>query len=394
MDGGTEIEIGMAREIAAIPACDWDACAAPECADGGRPFHPFTTHAFLAALEESRSATERTGWAPHHLVARIGGEIVGVMPLYLKNHSQGEYVFDHSWAHAFERAGGDYYPKLQGSVPFTPATGPRLLARPDTGIDPATIRAGLLQGAVQIAERNGISSLHITFCTDAEWDLADQAGLLKRTDQQFHWLNRGYGSFDDFLDAMASRKRKNLRKERARAVENGITIHHLTGDAIEPEHWDAFWEFYQDTGHRKWGSPYLRRAFFDIAQRDLRHHILLIMCRREGHWIAGALNLIGRETLYGRYWGCTENHPFLHFETCYYQAIDYAIAHGLKRVEAGAQGGHKLARGYEPVTTRSVHWIGDPGFRAAVARYLDGEREAVEHENIHLARHTPFRKGD
>ena len=394
MDGGTEVEISIVRDIAAIPAEDWDACAAPECADGGRPYHPFTTHAFLKAFEESRSATPRTGWAPHHVVARVAGELIGVMPLYLKSHSQGEYVFDHSWAHALERAGGDYYPKFQCAVPFTPATGARLLARADAALDPDGVRAALLQGAIQMTAQNGISSLHITFCSDAEWVLADELDLLRRTDQQFHWQNRDYATFDDFLDELASRKRKNLRKERAKALENGIEVHWLTGEDIKPEHWDAFWVFYQDTGSRKWGTPYLTRAFFDIAQRDLRDHLLLVMCRRGEEWVAGALNVIGRETLYGRYWGCIEDHPFLHFETCYYQAIDFAISRGLKRVEAGAQGGHKLARGYEPVLTRSVHWIADPGFRQAVARYLEGEREAVDHENIYLSQQTPFRKGD
>ena len=392
MDGSAVVEIRVLPEIDGIDATDWNACAAPELADGGRPRYPFLTHAFLSALERSGSATRRTGWGPQHLVASVGGEIAAVMPLYVKSHSQGEYVFDHSWAHAFERAGGDYYPKLQGAVPFTPATGPRLLARPDGPVPPDTARAALLQGAIQLAERNDLSSVHITFCTDEEWTFGGEIGLLQRTDQQFHWLNRGYATFDDFLAELASRKRKTLRKERARAVEHGVTIHWLTGDALEPEHWDAFWAFYQDTGARKWGTPYLTRRFFDIAQETLRDDILLVLCRREGRWIAGALNLIGRETLYGRYWGCLEDHPCLHFETCYYQAIDFAIAHGLARVEAGAQGGHKLARGYEPVTTRSLHWITDPGFRRAVGAYLEGEREAVAEENAALARHTPFRK--
>ncbi|MEM7745759.1 MAG: GNAT family N-acetyltransferase [Pseudomonadota bacterium] len=392
MDGDTLVEISVIQGLDDITSAEWDACAAPEAREGGRPNYPFLTHRFLRALETSGSATPRTGWAPHHLVARVGGEVTGVMPLYLKSHSQGEYIFDHSWAHAFERAGGHYYPKLLSAVPFTPATGPRLLVRPDGRMDQETARAALIQGAIQLAERHDISSVHLNFCTDAEWEWGDDAGLLRRTDQQFHWLNRGYGTFDDFLDALASRKRKNLRKERAKAVENGVTIHKLTGDAIEPAHWDAFWRFYQDTGARKWGTPYLTRAFFDIAQEELRDDILLVLCEREGDWVAGALNLVGRETLFGRYWGCTEDHPFLHFETCYYQAIDYAIEHGLGRVEAGAQGGHKLARGYEPVTTRSLHWITDPGFRRAVEHYLESERDAVDYENRLLAERTPFRK--
>ncbi|MEM9138827.1 MAG: GNAT family N-acetyltransferase [Pseudomonadota bacterium] len=394
MDGDALVEIRAIGAMDEIEAAEWDACAAPETADGGPPKYPFLTHKFLNALEVSGSATRRTGWAPQHLVASVAGQIAAVMPLYVKTHSQGEYVFDHSWAHAFERAGGDYYPKLQAAVPFTPATGPRLLVNPDGPLSQSAGRAALLQGAIQIAENNEISSIHLTFCTDDEWDFGGEVGLLQRTDQQFHWLNRGYATWDDFLGALASRKRKNLKKERARAIENGIEIVHLTGDAIQPEHWKAFWIFYQDTGARKWGTPYLTRAFFDIAQDELRDDILLIMCRREGRWIAGALNLIGRETLFGRYWGCTEDHPFLHFETCYYQAIDYAIEHGLGRVEAGAQGGHKLARGYEPVTTRSIHHITDPGFRGAVERYLVGERRAVEHENQALARMMPFRKDD
>ncbi len=392
VDGGTLVEIKSFSGLGEIPAADWDRCAAPETANGGRPRYPFLTHRFLAALEASGSATRETGWAPHHLVATVDGQIAGVMPLYLKSHSQGEYVFDHSWAHALERAGGAYYPKLQGSVPFTPATALHFLADPDGPIDRDTCRAALVHGAIQTAERHGISSAHFTFCTDEEWAFGAELGLLQRTDQQFHWLNRGYPSWDAFLDALASRRRKNLRKERQRAVENGITIHWLTGSDIQPEHWDAFWNFYQDTGSRKWGRPYLTRSFFDLAHKYFREDVLLVMCERNGQWVAGALNLIGRDTLFGRYWGCTEDHPFLHFECCYYQAIDYAIEHGLARVEAGAQGGHKLARGYEPVTTRSLHYITDPGFRRAVAQYLEGERDAVDHENAALAEMTPFRK--
>ena len=391
-DGSALVEIEVVPDMGAIPAVDWDACATPEVADGGRPRYPFLTHAFLRALEDSGSAVPGEGWGPQHLVARVDGAVVGVMPLYVKGHSQGEYIFDHSWAHAFERAGGDYYPKLLSAVPFTPATGPRLLVRPDGPMSRDATRSALLQGAIQLAERNGISSIHLNFVTDEEWAFGGEVGLLQRADQQFHWLNHGYATWEDFLGALASRKRKTLRKERARAVENGVTIHWLTGDDIRPEHWDAFWVFYQDTGLRKWGHPYLTRAFFEIAQSELRDDILLVMCEHEGDWIAGALNLIGRETLYGRYWGCTEDHPCLHFETCYYQAIDYAIQHGLSRVEAGAQGGHKLARGYEPVTTKSLHYITDPGFRRAIAHYLEDERAAVAHENAALARHTPFRR--
>ena len=393
-DGAAEqIEIEEAGAIASVPPESWDARAAPEAADGGRPVNPFLTHAFLSALEESGSASRRTGWAPMHLLARHRGGIVGAMPLYLKGHSQGEYVFDHAWAHAFERAGGRYYPKLQSAVPFTPVTGPRLLVRPDAPVEPDAIRTALLQGAVTAAERGGFSSVHLTFCTEDEWALGGRVGLLQRTDQQFHWRNEGYESFDAFLDALASRKRKQLRKERARAVEDGIAIHWLAGDEIRPAHWEAFWAFYQDTGLRKWGRPYLTRRFFELLHERQRDDVLLVMAERDGRWIAGALNLIGRDTLFGRYWGCTEDHPFLHFETCYYQAIDYAIRHGLGAVEAGAQGGHKIARGYVPVTTRSLHWIGHAGLRDAVARYLEAEREAVAHESTALADLAPFRKG-
>ena len=395
MDGTPEavIEVEVVEAISQVPAAEWDACAIPEAAAGGQPGHPFVAHAFLDALEESGSATARAGWAPHHLVARQEGRVVGVMPLYLKGHSQGEYVFDHSWAHAFARAGGEYYPKLQCSVPFTPCTGPRLLARPESGIDADGVRAALLRTACQLADRSGLSSLHVTFCTDREWEIGAELGLLQRTDQQFHWVNEGYGSWEEFLSALASRKRKQLRKERARAVEDGITMHWLRGADIRPADWDAFWVFYQDTGSRKWGRPYLTRRFFDMIHARRPDDLLLIMAERGGRWVAGALNVVGRDTLYGRYWGCVEDHPFLHFETCYYQAIDFAIAHGLSRVEAGAQGGHKLVRGYAPVTTQSLHYFTHPGLRDAVARYLEGEREAVAHESEALLEMTPFRKG-
>ncbi len=402
MDGGEsgetaaaslEIEVEILEGIHRVSAAEWDACAAPERADGGRAANPFVTHAFLKALEDSDSASRHTGWAPHHLLARIGGRAVAAMPLYLKGHSQGEYVFDHSWASAYHQAGGRYYPKLQSAVPFTPATGPRLLVARDAPVAPDRLRAALLQAAVEIAEENGLSSFHATFCTEDEWRLGGEIGLLQRTDQQFHWENRGYASFDDFLADLASRKRKTLKKERAKAVENDISIHWLQGDAIEPEHWRAFWRFYQDTGHRKWGRPYLTREFFDLAHRSLGEDILLVMCERGGRWVAGALNFVGRDTLFGRYWGCTEDHPFLHFETCYYQAIDYAIVNGLTCVEAGAQGGHKLARGYAPRTTYSLHHLCHPGLRQAVARYLEAEREAVDRENEALLEMTPFKKG-
>jgi hypothetical protein len=397
MDGGDlMVDIRVLPGIDRIDAGDWDTCAVASTnagtAGGGRAPSPFTTHRFLLALEQSGSAVADAGWAPHHLVASAKEQILGVMPLYLKGHSQGEYIFDHSWAHAWERAGRDYYPKLQSAVPFTPVTGPRLLVRPDSPIAPDTVRAALLQGAISLTENNGLSSLHLTFCTDAEWQLGGELGLLQRTDQQFHWRNHGYADFGAFLAALSSRKRKAIRKERAQAVADGVTIHRFTGAGIEPGHWDAFWQFYQDTGARKWGRPYLTRAFFDLIHETMRDDILLVLCQRGGRWIAGALNFIGRDTLYGRYWGCAEDHPCLHFETCYYQAIDFAIGHGLAKVEAGAQGPHKLARGYEPVTTRSLHWIPDPGFRRAVADYLKQERAAVAREHAALREMMPFRK--
>jgi predicted N-acyltransferase len=403
MDGGDRlVEIRVLPGIERIDAADWDACAAPETApesgDGARALSPFTTHRFLLALEQSGSVAADEGWAPHHLIASVddqtmGKRILGVMPLYLKGHSQGEYVFDHSWAHAWERAGGEYYPKLQSAVPFTPATGPRLLARPDSPVEPDTVRTALLQGAISLTERNGLSSMHITFCTDDEWRLGGQLGLLQRTDQQFHWQNHGYADFNAFLGALSSRKRKQIRKERAGALASGVEIHLLTGGELRSAHWDAFWHFYQDTSGRKWGRPYLTREFFDLIHQTMRDDILLVLCKRDGRWIAGALNFIGGDTVYGRNWGCIEDHAFLHFETCYYQAIEFAIRNGLSRVEAGAQGPHKLARGYEPVTTRSLHWIPDPGFRRAVADYLQHERAAVTQENAALAAMTPFRRG-
>ncbi|MEM7529142.1 MAG: GNAT family N-acetyltransferase [Pseudomonadota bacterium] len=391
-EGAAALEITIHRSIAEVSAAEWDACAAPETADGGPPSNPFVMHAFLDAMEASGSAVARAGWAPHHLVARLDGKVVAAMPLYLKGHSQGEYVFDHSWAHAWERAGGSYYPKLQSAVPFTPATGPRLLVADGTGLPRAALQGALLDTAAGVAQSNSLSSMHITFCTDDEWALGPAHNYLQRTDQQFHWENNGYEDFDGFLSDLSSRKRKSLRKEREKALEHDIEVHWLTGSDLSEEHWDAFWVFYQDTGSRKWGRPYLTRRAFSMLGERMADRLLLIMCRRAGRWVAGALNVVGRETLFGRYWGCTEDHPFLHFETCYYQAIDYAIAHGLKRVEAGAQGGHKLARGYVPVTTRSLHYLPDRGFRDAVAQFLEGERMAVDRENRALAELTPFRK--
>lgn len=378
------IEISMRSAIADIPAVDWDACANPS---GGRPVDPFTTHRFLSALELSGSVGRGTGWDPRYLVATKADQIIGVAPLYVKSHSQGEYVFDHSWADALQRAGGQYYPKLQIAVPFTPATGRRFLTRAG---NEAEALSALIQGTVQLAADNGLSSMHVTFCSEDEAIAGQSMGLLHRVGQQFHWENRGYDSFDDFLNDLSSRKRKAIRKEREQAQRFGGEIKSFTGDEIEPEHWDFFWRFYQDTGSRKWGSPYLTRAFFDIAHDTLRDDMLLVLAISDERPIAGALNFIGRDTLFGRYWGCTEHHPCLHFELCYYQAIDYAIAHGL-RVEAGAQGEHKLARGYLPTPTHSLHWIANPSFRAAVSDFLDHERQLINEEMEILTDYGPFK---
>ncbi len=385
----TRIEIEVLSSLTQIAPADWDACACPEAGDGGRAADPFTTHRFLSALEDSGSVGAGSGWQPRHLVARAGGVVIGCAPMYAKGHSQGEYIFDHNWAHAFERAGGRYYPKLQIAVPFTPASGRRFLARPGYF---ETATAALVEGAVQLAAGNNLSSLHVTFCTGAEAAAGERMGLMPRTGQQFHWENRGYRDFDGFLAQLSSRKRKNIRKERAIAQAFGGDIVQLRGDAIQPRHWDAFWAFYQDTGARKWGTPYLTRGFFDIAQDRLRDDMLLILAVDGGRPVAGALNVIGRDVLYGRYWGCIEDHPCLHFEACYYQAIDYAIAHGMARVEAGAQGEHKLARGYLPSPTHSLHWIADPGFAAAVDDYLKVERAAVDEEIEVLTAYGPFRR--
>ena len=385
----TTFTINALSSLDQIDAATWDACACPEAADGGRPIDPFTTYRFLKALEDSGSVGAGTGWDPRYLTAEIGSQVIAVAPLYGKSHSQGEYIFDHNWAHAYEQAGGRYYPKLQMAVPFTPATGRRFLTRP--GYDTVGMSA-LVQGAVELATQNHVSSLHITFCTEAEAIAGGKMGLMRRITQQFHWLNDNYTSFDDFLTSLSSRKRKTIRKERRTAQDFGGEIVTLIGDDIQPEDWDSFWQFYQDTGARKWGSPYLTRAFFDIIHDTMRDDIALVMARRDGQNVAGAMNLIGRDTLYGRYWGCIEDHPCLHFEACYYQAIDLAIQLGLKRVEAGAQGEHKLARGYLPAETHSLHWVADAGFANAIDRYLAEERRAVSHDIEVLTSYGPFRK--
>jgi predicted N-acyltransferase len=371
----------LVQRAADIAQADWDACAG----EG----NPFTRHAFITALEDSGSATPATGWGPAHLVVDgADGRPAGILPGWLKSHSQGEYVFDHAWADAYERAGGRYYPKLQHAVPFTPATGPRLLLR-DADVAPVLIGA-----AEALVGQAGLSSAHATFLTDADRARFEAAGWLLRAGEQFHWANAGYASFDDFLGALASRKRKALKKERAEAQAGVDRIEALTGSDLREAHWDAFWAFYQDTGARKWGRPYLTRAFFSLLGERMADRVLLFLAWRGDRPVAGALNLIGGDTLYGRYWGCTEDVPYLHFELCYHQAVDWAIAHGKARVEAGAQGAHKLARGYLPVPVWSAHFIAHPGLKRAVADYLDRERQAVMGEIGALGDYSPFKRGD
>jgi predicted N-acyltransferase len=363
---------------------------AAESAPEVDPRNPFVSHAFLTSLEESGAVAARTGWLPQHIVVEgKSGDVLAVMPCYMKSHSQGEYVFDHGWAEAYERAGGRYYPKLQAAVPFTPVTGPRLLVRDQPRAEAK--RDALVNAAIELANRRGASSLHVTFPTKEEWEYLTGLGLLARTDRQFHWLNAGYQTFNDFLAAMSSRKRKTIARER-REAQDGVEIVRLTGSDLTEEVWDAFFKFYMDTGSRKWGRPYLNRPFFSIVGKAMADRILLILARRHKRWIAGALNFMGEHTLYGRYWGAIDHRPFLHFELCYYQAIDYAIEHKLARVEAGAQGPHKIARGYVPVTTYSAHYIVDPGLRRAVADYLAHERAYVKAEAEELAAMAPFRK--
>ena len=384
----TALKLSFASAMAEVDAEEWNAVANP----AGVRFDPFLKWEFLDAMETSGAATPNTGWMPRHVLIRDAtGRLKAAMPLYGKTHSRGEFVFDQSWADAYERAGGAYYPKLLGAVPFTPVTGRRLLVRP--GPDEIRLQTALLSGAIQLAEQNELSSLHINFASPAEATMLSETGLLLRTDQQFHWQNRDYGSFDDFLADLSSSKRKNLRKERAKAQE-GLDFVHLRGDDITEAHLDAFYIFYMDTGTRKWGSPYLTRDTFSLLRERMADDLLFIFAMSDGAPIAGAMNLIGSDTLYGRYWGCTEHRSMLHFETCYYQAIDYAIEHKLAFVEAGAQGGHKLARGYTPVTTHSTHWIAHPGLRHAIADYLEREREAVESDMGYLTERTPFKKGE
>jgi predicted N-acyltransferase len=379
------VTLTVHANIAEVPAAEWDACAGD--------INPTLSHAFLNAMEESGSATARSGWAPQHLSLADGtGRIVGIVPLYLKSHSQGEYVFDYGWADAYERAGGRYYPKALGAVPFTPVPGPRLLMRPDA---PPETKATLIAGLVEFTRQRGISSLHINFPEDGDAEALFEAGFLKRMGQQFHWANEGYKDFDDYLAALNSRKRKAVKKERREAMAPGLEVEVLTGADLLPKHWDAFYRFYLATSDRKWGSAYLNRKFFALIGERMADKIVLVMARHGAEYVAGAFNILGRETIYGRNWGSFGDYKMLHFECCYYRAIEFAIDHGLKRVEAGAQGPHKLQRGYLPVPTYSAHYIPDAGFRRAVAQFLAREREMVEQKIEHLAEHySPFRHED
>jgi hypothetical protein len=384
-DGTPEIALTLHRSIAEVPAAEWDAC--------GTGDNPFVSHAFLQTLEDSGSVGGRSGWLPQHAALRDGaGKLLGVAPCYAKGHSQGEYVFDHAWADALERAGGRYYPKLQVASPFSPVPGPRLLIHPDAGIGQAALAQGLAQACQQLE----LSSVHVTFCTEAEWTVLGEAGWLQRMGTQFHWANAGYASFDDFLGALASRKRKQIRRERRDAAEQtGFVLKTLRGHEITPRHWDAFHRFYLSTSDKKWGrSAYLKKAFWPLLGERLGDRVVLMVAEQDGEPVAGALNLLGRDALYGRNWGCLVEAPFLHFELCYYRAIDFAIEHKLPRVEAGAQGEHKIQRGYLPVPTYSAHWIAHPGLRRAVADYLAQERPAMLAEMEALAEQSPFRRGE
>ncbi|TPI22991.1 GNAT family N-acetyltransferase [Mesorhizobium sp. B4-1-1] len=383
--------IRVAAGIGAFTCKEWDSFAGTTRGDKENGYNPLVSFAFLSALEDSGCAVRRTGWQGHHLrLETAQGRLLGAVPCYLKSHSQGEYVFDHGWSDAFERAGGRYYPKLQCSVPFTPVTGPRLLV--GKGENVGAVRAGLAEGLKLVTDKLGVSSAHVTFANEPDVATLEAAGFLHRTDQQFHFFNEGFSNYDDFLATLASRKRKAMKKERREALADGISIDWLTGKDITESAWDDFFAFYTDTGGRKWGRPYLNRQFFSLIGERMADDILLVMAKRNGRYIAGAINFIGSDALYGRNWGCIEDHPFLHFEVCYHQAIDFAIERKLKVVEAGAQGEHKLARGYRPVTMHSAHYISHPGLRNAVADYLRRERREVERMGEYLEEHTPFRK--
>ncbi len=382
-DGEYAFTVEVCQSLAAVEKSAWDACAGPE--------NPFVSYDFLASLEESESVRAETGWLPQHLLLRgADGALLAAMPLYLKGHSQGEYIFDHNWAHAFESAGGQYYPKLLSAVPFTPVPGPRFLLQ--AAPDPALAQQALISALAQLVERHSVSSLHVNFLDRDQAQALEQAGFLIRHGHQFHWENKGYRDFDDFLDAFSSRKRKAVRKERRALAEAGLTARTLTGDAITPDLWDAFYAFYTDTYDRKWGGAYLTRRFFDLLHERMRDRVVLMLAFDTGEKpIAGALNFIGTDAIFGRNWGCLEDYKFLHFELCYYRAIDYAIAHGLKRVEAGTQGEHKIQRGYLPVTTYSAHLLPDEGFRKAVARFLEREQAYEAQLRAALAESGPYK---
>ena len=387
-DGRDAVAIKVLQSLSEISPEAWNACAGDA--------NPFVRHEFLSALEDSGSATRETGWLGQHLVIEdAAGTLAACAPLYLKNHSYGEYVFDWGWADAYERAGGRYYPKLQCSVPFTPATGPRLLVNKDLTEDQQReMGTALIAGMMQLAQNLNVSSLHVTFPTEDEWERFGDAGYLKRIGQQFHWENKGFETFDDFLAELSSRKRKNIKKERRAVEEADLEIRVLSGDEVTADQWDAFFQFYMDTTDKKWGQAYLRRDFFSLLAERMGEAVVLILVEKDGMPVAGALNLKGRDTLYGRNWGCIADYKFLHFEACYYQAIDYAIAHGLKWVEAGAQGPHKVQRGYLPQQTYSAHWIADKGFRDAVSDFLDDEARGISREMSAYGRFSPFKKGD
>jgi hypothetical protein len=390
------LEVRVIDTLTEVAPAEWDACAGwnlqPGQSPSGSGQNPFVSHAFLQALEESKSVGRRTGWLPQHLLIEDedSKQLLAACPLYVKSHSQGEYVFDHGWAEAYQRAGGRYYPKLQIAVPFTPVPGPRLLIRPNAAA--TEIRAALIETLTATTRNSHLSSLHVTFCSEEEALALKDAGFLHRIGLQYHWHNDNYGSFDDFLAALNSRKRKAIRKERAAIAEYGLTIRQLSGSEITQAHWDAFFAFYMDTGNRKWGSPYLTRQFFDLISARLPDQVVLMLADKDGVPVAGALNLRGSDCLFGRNWGCLADYRFLHFELCYYQAIDYAITHGLARVEAGAQGEHKIQRGYLPVETHSAHWIADKSFREAVSDFLDRETRVLHYEMSELTEHGPFRQ--
>ena len=391
-EAARDFAIRIAAGIGAFTEKEWDSFDGTT-RGSANGYNPFVSYAFLSALEDSGCAVRRTGWQGHHLrLETTGGRLLGALPCYVKSHSQGEYVFDHGWADAFERAGGSYYPKLQCSVPFTPVTGPRLLV--GRGVPEGTVKAGLAGGLKAVTDRLGVSSAHVTFAQEPDMRVLEAAGFLHRTDQQFHFLNEGFSTYEDFLATLASRKRKALKKERREALAHGLSIEWLTGRDLTERVWDDFFAFYMDTGGRKWGRPYLNRQFFSMIGERMADDILLVMARRAGRYIAGAINFIGSDALYGRNWGCIEDHPYLHFEVCYHQAIDFAIDRKLKVVEAGAQGEHKLARGYRPVTMHSAHYVAHPGLRRAIADYLQRERREVARMSGYLEEHTPFRKSD